>query len=204
MSYFRFLFIFLLLNFSTAKRFSTTKNAEKQCFIKVTMANPHEVPIQILDYLTPFEEPNISANYFKVMFGKEALDRYGPNFFRGGPTIEDYLVIRPFETWTKVINICEYYNLTRIGTYRIQLVWFGFTPDCGRTSGNGKHKIYCLEMSLDHDLDVLNDLVARWATEEMVKAEKIRTASFESTNVIEIIVDAWNIPKHPLEIQREN
>jgi len=201
MTYFCFILLFLLFSISKTNQFPTSKNAEKQCFIKVTMTNPHEIPLEILSCGTPFERGRLSGSYFKVMLEKEELEYYGPAFFRGPSTIEDYLVFRPLEAWTEVINICEYYDLTRIGTYQIQLVRFGFPLDGGR---NRKRKSYSLEMSLDNkEIEVLNDLPIRWSTPEMERAEIILPASFENSNVIEVIVDAWNRPKHPLEIQRE-
>jgi peptidyl-Lys metalloendopeptidase len=86
--------------------------------INVTIANDGQKPVKVLKWFTPVED--VEEPLFKVTRDGADVDYVGAHYKRLGPTGNDYLNLKPGESFSRFIDLAQYYDLSASGTYEIE------------------------------------------------------------------------------------
>ena len=86
--------------------------------VNVTISNTGKKPVKILKWFTPFED--VEESLFKVTRDGAAVDYVGAHFKRLAPTGNDYLNLKPGESFTRTVDLGQFYDLSGSGAYEIE------------------------------------------------------------------------------------
>jgi peptidyl-Lys metalloendopeptidase len=133
--YVKFLILFILLfsllagtigtGAAPKSALSVTIAADKPDFasseavmLHVTITNTGHKPVKVLKWYTPFDD--VEEPLFKVTRDGAAVDYVGAHFKRLAPTGNDYLNLKPGESFSRTIDLGQYYDLAASGTYQLE------------------------------------------------------------------------------------
>jgi len=117
---------------AAAGRLSVSISADKTAFsagesalVSVTVRNDSKVPAKILKWFTPFED--VEESLFVISRDGKTVPYIGAHYKRSAATGADYLTLAPGESFTRVVDLGSYYDLSASGRYEIQFSvssWF--------------------------------------------------------------------------------
>jgi peptidyl-Lys metalloendopeptidase len=104
---------------------SVTIAAEKSNFtaadsvlVSVTIANTGQKPVKVLKWFTPVDD--VEEPLFKVRRDGATVEYVGADYKRLAPTGNDYLNLKPGESFSRTIDLGQYYDLSASGVYQIE------------------------------------------------------------------------------------
>jgi peptidyl-Lys metalloendopeptidase len=104
---------------------SVTLSADKSGFtvsdavlVNVTISNTGKKPVKVLKWYTPVED--VEESLFKVTRDGAVVDYVGAHYKRLAPTGNDYLNLKPGESFTRTVDLGQYYDLSASGAYEIE------------------------------------------------------------------------------------
>jgi len=104
---------------------SVTISADKTAFtasdavlVNVTISNAGKKPVKVLKWFTPFED--VEESLFKVTRDGAAVDYVGAIYKRLTPTGNDYINLKPGESFTRTVDLGQYYDLSAGGVYELE------------------------------------------------------------------------------------
>lgn len=104
----------LLVRLSTAQsQFSSSQDV----LVTVTISNPNKNSVRILKWFTPGD--GVEEALFAVTVDGEPVDYIGAVYKRPAATGNDYITLKAGESISYVVNLGEFYDLSRRGTYAI-------------------------------------------------------------------------------------
>ena len=104
----------LLVRLSTAQsQFSSSQ----EVLVTVSMANPNKNSVRILKWFTPRD--GVEEPLFAVTVDGEPVAYTGAVYKRPAATGNDYITLKAGESIAYVVNLGEYYDLSRTGMYEI-------------------------------------------------------------------------------------
>lgn len=117
---------------AAAGRLSVNISADKASFgagesalVSVTVRNDSKIPAKILKWFTPFED--VEEPLFVITRDGTAVQYLGAHYKRPSATAADYVTLSPGESFTRVVDLGGYYDLSASGRYEIQFSvssWF--------------------------------------------------------------------------------
>jgi peptidyl-Lys metalloendopeptidase len=133
--YVKFLILFILLfsllagtigtGAAPKSALSVTIAAEKSGFsaaeavlVQVTITNVGQKPVKVLKWYTPVED--VEEPLFKVTRAGVTVEYVGAHFKRLAPTGNDYLNLKPGESFSRTIDLGQYYDLSASGLYGLE------------------------------------------------------------------------------------
>lgn len=96
----------------------TAFNADEGALVNVTVRNDGKVPARILKWFTPYED--VEEALFAVSRDGLAVQYIGADYKRLAPTAADYVFLAPGESFTRTVDLRNYYDLSASGRYSIQ------------------------------------------------------------------------------------
>ena len=93
-------------------------SASDAVLVNVTISNTGKNPVKVLKWYTPFED--VEEPLFKVTRDGAAVDYVGAHFKRLAPTGNDYLNLKPGESFTRTVDLGQFYDLSGSGAYEIE------------------------------------------------------------------------------------
>ena len=106
-------------------RLSASLSADKSAFaagesavVHVTIRNEGKVPAKILKWYTPFED--FEDGLLAIRRDGSEVPYVGAHYKRPAPTSADYLTLAPGESFTRSVDLGQYYDLSASGRYEIQ------------------------------------------------------------------------------------
>src|SRR5512141_788775 len=104
---------------------SVTIAAEKSDFtaadtvlVNVTIANTGQKPVKVLKWFTPVED--VEESLFNVTRDGATVEYVGADYKRLAPTGNDYVNLKPGESFSRTIDLGQYYDLSVSGVYQIE------------------------------------------------------------------------------------
>lgn len=125
-------FVFALLMALFAFTFSAmaktganvTLNVDKTSFaenenvtVSVTISNSSKGAIRLLRWYTPFED--VEESLFEITRDGVAVEYIGAHYKRPQPEERDFIVLKSGESFTRTIDLADYYDLSVSGSYQI-------------------------------------------------------------------------------------
>ena len=92
--------------------------ASESVFVNVTISNTGKNPVKVLKWYTPFED--VEEPLFTVTREGDAVDYVGAHFKRLAPTGNDYINLKPGESFTRTVDLGQFYDLSGSGAYEIE------------------------------------------------------------------------------------
>ena len=89
--------------------------------IRFALTNPEDVPVWVLTWNTPLEQPAMGTVFTLTGPGGEEIPYQGPMAKRGEPTREEYVEIAPGGTAEAVVDLAQAYEFKNPGRYRLQV-----------------------------------------------------------------------------------
>jgi peptidyl-Lys metalloendopeptidase len=86
--------------------------------VNVTIANTGQKPVKVLKWYTPVDD--VEESLFKVTRDGAAVNYVGADYKRVAPTGNDYLNLKPGESFSRTIDLGQYYDLSASGSYQIE------------------------------------------------------------------------------------
>jgi len=96
----------------------TTFTADDAVLVNVTISNAGKNPVKVLKWFTPVED--VEEPLFKVTRGGAAVDYVGAVYKRATPTSNDYVHLKPGESFTRTVDLGLYYDLSATGAYELE------------------------------------------------------------------------------------
>ncbi|MFT3895901.1 MAG: M35 family metallo-endopeptidase [Anaerolineales bacterium] len=93
-------------------------SASDAVLVNVTVSNSGKNPAKVLKWYTPVED--VEESLFKVTRDGAAVDYVGAHYKRLTPTGNDYINLKPGESFTRTIDLSQYYDLSATGTYELE------------------------------------------------------------------------------------
>lgn len=93
-------------------------SASDAVLVNVTVTNAGKNPVKVLKWYTPVED--VEESLFKVTRDGAAVDYVGAHYKRLTPTGNDYLNLKPGESFTRTVDLSQYYDLSATGTYELE------------------------------------------------------------------------------------
>ena len=93
-------------------------SASDAVLVSVTISNTGKKPVKVLKWYTPVED--VEEPLFKVTRDGSAVDYVGAHYKRLAPTGNDYLNLKPGESFTRTVDLGQYYDLSNSGAYEIE------------------------------------------------------------------------------------
>lgn len=104
---------------------SVTITADKSGFtasdavlVNVTISNTGKNPVKVLKWFTPVED--VEEPLFKVTRDGAAVDYVGAHYKRLAPTGNDYINLKSGESFTRTVDLGQYYDLSATGAYELE------------------------------------------------------------------------------------
>ena len=122
-------FVIVIFTFTTnvmAKGIATvTLSVDKESFaenesvtVNVTISNNSNGSIRILKWYTPFED--VEESLFNITRDGEPVEYIGAHYKRPQPVEKDFIVLKSGESFTRTVNLAEYYDFSVSGAYVIK------------------------------------------------------------------------------------
>lgn len=86
--------------------------------VNVTISNTGKNTVKVLKWFTPVED--VEESLFKVTRNGAAVDYVGAIYKRLTPTGNDYLNLKSGESFTRTIDLAQYYDLSATGNYELE------------------------------------------------------------------------------------
>lgn len=99
---------------------SAAKNEFSQAeevLVTVTISNPSGHSVRVLRWFTPMD--GVEEPIFTVKVNNAPVDYTGAVYKRPAPTGSDYITLKSGESSDYVVNLGDYYDLSRTGQYKI-------------------------------------------------------------------------------------
>jgi peptidyl-Lys metalloendopeptidase len=125
-------FVFALLMMLFAFTFSAmaktganvTLNVDKTAFaenenvtVSVTISNTSKGAIRLLRWYMPFED--VEESLFEITRDGVPVEYIGAHYKRPQPEERDFIILKSGESFTRTINLADYYDLSVSGSYQI-------------------------------------------------------------------------------------
>ena len=105
----------LLVNIAAEK---ASFSASDPVMVKVTITNTGQKPVKVLKWYTPVED--VEESLFKVTRDGAAVEYVGAHFKRLPPTGNDYLNLKPGDSFSSTLDLGQYYDLSNSGLYALE------------------------------------------------------------------------------------
>ncbi|MEW5941887.1 MAG: hypothetical protein AB1750_19665, partial [Chloroflexota bacterium] len=92
--------------------------AGESALVNVTVSNTGRRPAKILKWHTPYDD--VEASLFAITRDGAPVAYLGAFYKRSAPTSADYVTLRPGESFTRTVDLGQYYDLSVTGTYSIR------------------------------------------------------------------------------------
>jgi peptidyl-Lys metalloendopeptidase len=92
--------------------------ASEAVLVNVTISNNGKNAAKVLKWYTPAEE--VEEAIFKVTRDGAGVDYIGAHYKRPAPTGNDYVSLKPGESFTRTVDLGLYYDLTASGVYELE------------------------------------------------------------------------------------
>lgn len=103
---------------------SVTLSVDKTSFaenenvtVNVTISNPSKGALRLLRWYTPFED--VEESLFEVSRDGVPVEYIGAHYKRPQPADNDFIVLKPGESFSRSINLADYYDLSVSGSYTV-------------------------------------------------------------------------------------
>jgi peptidyl-Lys metalloendopeptidase len=93
-------------------------SASEAVLVNVTVSNTGKNPVKVLKWFTPVED--VEESLFKVTRDGAAVNYTGAIYKRLAPTGNDYLNLKPGESFTRTVDLGQYYDLAETGAYEVE------------------------------------------------------------------------------------
>ncbi|HEX8370280.1 MAG TPA: M35 family metallo-endopeptidase [Pyrinomonadaceae bacterium] len=85
--------------------------------VSVTISNPSKGALRLLKWDTPFED--VEESLFEVTRDGIPVEYIGAHYKRPQPEDGDFIILRSGESFTRTINLADYYDLSVSGSYLV-------------------------------------------------------------------------------------
>jgi peptidyl-Lys metalloendopeptidase len=85
--------------------------------VSVTISNPSKGALRLLRWYTPFED--VEESLFEITRDGVPVEYIGAHYKRPQPEDNDFIVLKSGESFTRSINLADYYDLSVSGSYTI-------------------------------------------------------------------------------------
>lgn len=92
--------------------------ASDAVLVNVTFTNIGKNPVKVLKWFTPVED--VEGSLFKVTRDGAAVDYTGAIYKRLAPTGNDYINLKSGESFTRTVDLGQYYDLSLTGVYEVE------------------------------------------------------------------------------------
>jgi len=96
----------------------TSFTGGESALVNVTFKNSGRRNAQTLGWFTPYED--VTESLFSITRDGQPVAYLGPDYKRGAVSVSDYVTLRPGESFTRTIDLGQYYDLSVSGTYSIR------------------------------------------------------------------------------------
>ena len=179
--------LFPLLFLSLAFSFLSNTRGEllHTWIVDFTMTNIASVPVTVLKWKTPLEDI-LTFDCITVTLNGEELQRDGIVAFRKPPSLKSYIVLEPGESFTKTLDLSKHFDLTKVGTYIVQVnpAPTLFPPE------------FTITTTLSKNVTTFANQIPRRA-DEVENAETFDIANMTPSNIISITISPEDIPNNP-------
>jgi len=93
-------------------------SAAETVLVNVTITNTSKNAARVLKWFTPAEE--VEEAIFKVARDGATVDYIGAHYKRTAPTGNDYVTLRSGESFTRTVDLGQYYDLSASGVYELE------------------------------------------------------------------------------------
>jgi peptidyl-Lys metalloendopeptidase len=83
--------------------------------VSVTISNPSKSALRILKWYTPFED--VEEPLFEVTRDGVPVEYIGAHYKRPQPVDNDFIILKSGESFTRTVDLADYYDLSVSGTY---------------------------------------------------------------------------------------
>lgn len=91
--------------------------ADENVTVSVTISNPSKGAIRLLKWYTPFED--VEEPLFEVARDGFAVEYIGAHYKRPQPEERDFIILKSGESFTRTVNLADYYDLSVSGSYTV-------------------------------------------------------------------------------------
>ena len=92
-------------------------NSAQDVLVSVTVSNPTKHTVRVLKWFTPVE--GVEEPLFTVTRDGQPVAYIGAHYKRPAATGQDYISLKSGESFTSVVNLGDYYDLSQSGQYEI-------------------------------------------------------------------------------------
>ncbi|HEX8736602.1 MAG TPA: M35 family metallo-endopeptidase [Pyrinomonadaceae bacterium] len=85
--------------------------------VSVTISNPSKGALRLLKWYTPFED--VEEPLFEVTRDGAAVEYIGAHYKRPQPEENDFIILKTGESFTRSVNLADYYDLSVSGSYLV-------------------------------------------------------------------------------------
>ena len=96
----------------------TDYTASDSVLVNVTFTNIGKNPVKVLKWFTPVED--VEESLFKVTRDGAAVSYTGAIYKRLAPTGNDYINLKSGESFTRTVDLGQYYDLSLTGVYEVE------------------------------------------------------------------------------------
>jgi len=92
-------------------------DSSQDVLVTVTVSNPTNHTVRVLRWFTPAE--GVEESLFVVTRDGLPVAYTGPQYKRPAATGKDYISLKAGESFTRIVNLAEYYDLSASGQYEV-------------------------------------------------------------------------------------
>ena len=92
-------------------------DSTQDVLVSVTVSNPTRHTVRVLKWFTPAE--GVEEPLFTVTRDGQPVAYIGAHYKRPAATGQDYISLRSGESFTSVVNLGDYYDLSQSGQYEV-------------------------------------------------------------------------------------
>jgi peptidyl-Lys metalloendopeptidase len=85
--------------------------------VNVTISNPSKGALRLLRWYTPFED--VEESLFEITRDGVPVEYIGAHYKRPQPVDSDFIILKSGESFTRSINLADYYDLSVSGSYTV-------------------------------------------------------------------------------------
>ncbi|HEX9960931.1 MAG TPA: M35 family metallo-endopeptidase [Pyrinomonadaceae bacterium] len=85
--------------------------------VSVTISNPSKGALRLLRWYTPFED--VEESLFEITRDGVPVEYIGAHYKRPQPEERDFIILKSGESFTRTINLADYYDLSVSGSYLV-------------------------------------------------------------------------------------
>lgn len=93
-------------------------DATQAVVVRVTVSNPGGKPVKVLKWFTPVDD--VEEPLFNVSLDGAPVSYLGAYYKRPEPKADDYVSLKPGESFTREVNLATYYDLSVTGNYTVR------------------------------------------------------------------------------------